>query len=112
MGREYVDEHPFFEADTSVEFVRSHIVAVAAYENLLLAADGEFEFPAHNISGLTVEMLMQIPYGAFLKMYLDDHKLAVIYHNLAFYAFAGRLPWKLFADLKSFASCFHIFIQN
>jgi len=108
MRGENIYEDTFLKTYAAMELVRSHIVSVSGHQDLLLFAYCKLELAACNIGCLAVIMLVEVTYGAFLEMHLDNHKLTVVTHNLALNAFSGRLPLELPANLESFTSCLHI----
>ena len=92
MGREGIDQDTGLEANAPVQLIRSNIIAVTGRQHLLLATDLQLKFTAGYVGCLAVEMLVHIAHSTLLKFHFDDHQLAVIAHNLAYYALTGRLP--------------------
>ena len=72
-GAEGVDKNTSLQTDATMWQVRSHVIAIACFENFLLLTNSHLKAAAGNVGTLSMRMLMECPNGSLIEFYFHHH---------------------------------------
>jgi hypothetical protein len=91
---ETIDEHTCFQALATMFHIGFHVQSVAGRYDLGFVTDGKNKLPAGYKSGLGMVMAVFVSLGSLVELYLDQHDLSIVPHDLTGDTFTGGFPCK------------------